>query len=239
LGNVLLCESWLPHFLRSDRRYLLVVIWSLCYEEQFYAITAAVMAVFRTRFQAVFSIVSVGVFILQCLAWKYQKITNGFFFDGYWMAFWPGVLLYQFRCRASCRQRGVIVFVLCLLGALPLLWSQPFRQTEHLPVSVTIAAAFALALVALSPWDEEISTHPVARALSWCGVRCYSIYLLHWPITKLISHLAWIGGLRTEALTLGITFPVCTAISLLLSGWFYRNVESRFLSRKPARPEAI
>jgi peptidoglycan/LPS O-acetylase OafA/YrhL len=93
-------------------------------------------------------------------------------------------------------------------------------------------------LLGLSYGDEELQAHPVMRAFSWCGVRCYSIYLLHWPVTKLLSHLVWKAGLRSEAATLGITLPLCLAASLLLAAWFYDQVERRFLSPGSASPEA-
>jgi peptidoglycan/LPS O-acetylase OafA/YrhL len=231
IGNLGLWESWRPYLFGAETRYALEPAWTLCYEEQFYAITALVLWLARPRMYAVFGFITAGVFALQIAAWQWHQSTHGFFFDGHWLAFWAGVLVFQYRCHAGPALRKGIVALLGVLGALPFVLPGAFQQNFKLPLGTLVAAAFALLLLALSPWDEELAAHPVTRALSWCGVRCFSIYLLHWPITKIVSHLAWLGGLRSELLTLGVTLPLSILGSLLISGWFYRKVESRFLSQ--------
>jgi peptidoglycan/LPS O-acetylase OafA/YrhL len=59
---------------------------------------------------------------------------------------------------------------------------------------------------------------------------CYSLYLVHWPITKLISHWLFELGVTTVWDTLAITIPVGVAASVCVAWVFHVLVERRFLN---------
>jgi peptidoglycan/LPS O-acetylase OafA/YrhL len=69
---------------------------------------------------------------------------------------------------------------------------------------------------------------------------CYSLYLIHWPLCKIVGNLLFLAGVRGFIPVLTITLPVVTAVSLL-AGWaFHQLVERHFLNPPsviaPSRP---
>src|SRR5262249_10829057 len=50
IGNLTLTESWLPRVLGTEQRYFMGTAWTLCYEEQFYAVTGLLLLLARRRF---------------------------------------------------------------------------------------------------------------------------------------------------------------------------------------------
>jgi peptidoglycan/LPS O-acetylase OafA/YrhL len=147
------------------------------------------------------------------------------FLDGRWITFACGITVYYDRVYATPRQRWVCraVLVWLLLSWL----TNPRRQSAEL----LIATAFALLLIGLQRWDAAWARAGVPRLFWWCGTRCYSLYLVHWPITLALSRALFEAGVRTIWGTLLVTLPLCMAVSLLAAWAFHAAVERRFLNR--------
>ena len=72
---------------------------------------------------------------------------------------------------------------------------------------------------------------------------CYSLYLIHWPVTKAVSHTLFLVGVDSSVETALVTIPLCIAVSVLAAWPFHVLVERRFLNTpslpKCATPDAV
>ncbi len=227
IGNVTLTESWLFHVLGGPRLYLLGHAWTLCYEEQFYAIVGLGLLAAPRHFYKWIIAVSLPVVLIALL----RPTGGGFFFDGQWILFAAGIAVYYDVNFAVRRERwalrGLLVIGLFWSLAAPdkLLAAEANAQQSRF-----IAFTFALMLVLLHRHSGQIDATRWIRPFSWCGSICYSLYLVHWPIVKCVSHAAARLGFTSAGATCGIVVPLCLLVSLL-AGWaFHLGVEKRFLN---------
>jgi peptidoglycan/LPS O-acetylase OafA/YrhL len=218
-GNLTLTEIWRCHVVGAPHlRLILGHTWTLCYEEQFYAVTGLLLALGRRRFWWGIVAVSLGVFV--CAQLPQQSARLGFIFDGLWLLFAAGAAVFHWR---NHRPRRAMIALLAL--SVLCTWRIPLFAS-----SFAIGGAFASALIALRPYDRVMVSHRAALPLYACGVRCYSIYLVHWPITKLLSHLIASQGWTGSWLTVLVTVPLCIASSLALAWPFHAYIERPFLN---------
>jgi peptidoglycan/LPS O-acetylase OafA/YrhL len=68
--------------------------WTLCYEEQFYALTGLMLLVAPRRFFAAGLTLTTAVVLIMIFCQWHHVTTAGFFFDGSWMTFAAGMLVY-------------------------------------------------------------------------------------------------------------------------------------------------
>ena len=88
-GNLTLTEEWRFRLFGDHRSMPLGVAWTLCYEEQFYALCGLFLFVSPKRFFHLAALTSV-----LSLPWFGSANIKGFFFDGYWLMFASGILVY-------------------------------------------------------------------------------------------------------------------------------------------------
>lgn len=237
LGNLTLTESWRSQVIGDATSYLLTPAWTLCYEEQFYACAglALLLSARTSFFQLAVAVTLLTLVVLGSgllFGVDARRALMGFFLDGAWLMFASGILVYYAVARASLQHRRILlgVLLIALLVTLrrpSILWT---GRDNDFTLSCAIAFAFAILLVILHRHDRAIYTARALGPLQWCGVRCYSIYLVHWPIVNIVSKLLSQTGLQTHARTLFVTVPLCTAAALL-AGWiFHATVERRFLN---------
>jgi peptidoglycan/LPS O-acetylase OafA/YrhL len=215
LGNVTLTETWRPHVVGPPLRLLMSHLWTLCYEEQFYVVMGGLLALGRLSRGVV--AVSVAVFLVTQLT---SAPPLGFFFDGHWLLFAAGTAVFYWR-DAPPRRAIIAILAMTLLCQWRLPW-------VALPISV--GGCFACVLIALRPFDAAIMAHRAVAPLTACGFRCYSIYLVHGPVTLLLSAAIASRGWTDPWLTLAVTVPACLAASLLLAWPFHACIERRFLN---------
>ena len=101
---------------------------------------------------------------------------------------------------------------------------------QNLPGSLTIAFAFAWLLCRLHPCDVRFSSTRCLAPMRFCGRMCYSLYLVHTPVTILLAWNLLQLGCTSPGEVLAITVPVCVAASVLVAYLFYRLVERRCLN---------
>jgi peptidoglycan/LPS O-acetylase OafA/YrhL len=222
IGNVTLTQTWLdatPPFLGPA--------WTLCYEEQFYLITGILLFVPRWLFHGAAGITAITLF---CVAMHLN--TPGLFLDGWWLEFAAGMAVYYALNRGS-RKFHMIIGLMLVAGIL--WWSRHPRQLleagfNEFHLSVVVALVFSGVLLLAKRWDVPLSQSILVAPITACGVRCYSIYLVHWPIVKLLTSGAIVAGLAGARVTFLFVIPVCIA-SALGAGWiFHRFVERHFLN---------
>jgi len=232
LGNLTLTETWRHHVVGDAKGFFISPAWTLCYEEQFYLVTGLILWIARAHFFRVAAIISAAVAASCVLLHVNDVDLDGFFFDGRWLLFALGILVYwcvNYGGRAWTRGALLLFAGLAAWSTFDkpgLLALVGFDMAHDLQV----AAWFALVILALHPLDERMFAQPWLWPLRICGQMCYSLYLLHWPIVKAITHaFAW-AGVTGHWPTLLLVLPVATAASVAVSWWFHRTVEVRFLN---------
>ena len=220
LGNLTLTESWRWHVIGDQRAHFPAQAWTLCYEEQFYAVVGLLLAISRSRFFS--GAIAATVFTVGMMAgralWGWP--IDGFFFDGAWLLFAGGVLVYwtlHYGTRRARWSAGAILVASAM--TLP-----------AGPAGSAAAFVFAALLLALYPLDAAVMAAWWARPLIFCGQMCYSLYLVHELIVKAVAASLWDSGVQSAVATLAIVVPVSLAMSILAGALSYQAIERRFLN---------
>lgn len=232
IGNFAAATSWLPKLSGGESNYLLLNTWTLCYEEQFYVVTGLLLLCSPRRFFLLAYIVA-GVTIAVRHGCRTAGVpTNGFFFDGHWLMFAAGILLYQRINYLTGRTAWMAIMALGMAAAYGLgerlLTIDP--HDKHMGEYIFVAATFAIFLSVIKRWDDSIANHWSLAPFRWCGKISYSIYLTHFPITVLAACLIGMLGIHHDGHVFLITIPICLALSLPLSWIFYQLVERHFVN---------
>ena len=142
---------------------------------------------------------------------------TGFYFAG---AYGLGMLAHW----ASRAQRpGAWILGIALLGGLALAFE--FRMR------IAVALVTAL-LLAWGQAPDRAGRWPLPRWLGWVGLRSYSIFLVHFPVSLVISGAfssLWPGHAVAGAAGMATSFVV----SLAVASAFYRFVEARPPAPRP------
>jgi len=235
VGNITLTELWRPHVIgRGASHWLLGPAWTLCYEEQFYFVVGMLLLIAgRGRFDRFFAGALLVTGVTAALRWlpgPERHYVTGTFLDGAWLYFAAGILVYYDRNAAAswARRLGRLTLASALVWGAWTSW----RELE-------VASAFALILMALARWDRVVMQSAWSRPFQLCGMMCYSLYLVHWPLAKLLAPPLHAWGLQSAWATLLVTVPIVTVGSLLLGWTFHRLVERRFLNTPMTVRESI
>jgi peptidoglycan/LPS O-acetylase OafA/YrhL len=232
LGNLTLTETWLGHLTGEPFRWRDMVVapaWTLCYEEQFYAVVGLLAWAAGPRLGSALVALTAALLVRGML--HPEAINSGFFFDGRWLFFAAGLAVWFDAASASWRTR-LLTRGYLLLG---LVWSlrDPgvfLVRTHGVEHEWLASFLFAWVILLLHPFDARLSALPLLRPLAACGTRCYSIYLVHWAVVKPVSlALERAGWVSWEATLLG-TVPACLAASVAAGWLFHAWVERRFLN---------
>jgi peptidoglycan/LPS O-acetylase OafA/YrhL len=234
-GNIALMEQWRFHLFGDGSLNFLGPAWSLCYEEQFYAVCGLIIFLMPRRFFQGAACVTLLVVSLTFIHVFIKFPTSGFFFDGRWLLFAAGILAY-YRLNYACQryQRLIDIFLCISIVLSILLYVKSPAKNQGFAIELIVASSFALTISLIHKWDERIAASKLLRPITFCGVMCYSLYLVHWPITKLMSHAFFFAGIRGPWPNLAVTIPLSLAVSILSARLFHMLVEKRFLNPKNA-----
>jgi peptidoglycan/LPS O-acetylase OafA/YrhL len=159
------------------------------------------------------------MWVAQRAAWN----IDGFFFDGNWLTFAAGILVYYTTNYGRRPQRQAAVLLLIAAALL----------SGYLPVrGSAVAFSFAAALVVLKPFDRSFTSYAATRPLTFCGQMCYSLYLVHQLLVRAVSAGLARGGVESGPATLIVTVPLCVLASVSVGWLFHRLVERRFLNAR-------
>lgn len=114
----------------------------------------------------------------------------------------------------------------CLIFLLSFVWVRP-EEREYFLWQQPLVLITIVGLIAVLSHPTE---HWLKRALSlsffvWCGVRCYGIYLIHWPMLWLLKSQTNLSAWQMLLCVMPLT--------LLLAGLMYRYVERPILESRP------
>lgn len=232
IGNVSLTETWRPLIWGSHENFVLGHAWTLCYEEQFYLICGLALLFARKRFFPTLAAVTIAVIVLMAVQGIQPQFSlEGLFADGHWLIFAAGVWVYY---RIHCLEKRCAIWadaglasLLCLVVWLR--WFSGDQMFGHIAVGI----GFAWLLILLHAVDVTFAAHPVLRPVTLCGTMCYSFYLIHWPITKTITHVLALQGWNTPGITFLVTAPLCVVVSVAAAWIFHVLVERKFLNTPP------
>jgi peptidoglycan/LPS O-acetylase OafA/YrhL len=231
IGNLTLTETLRSHIIGPERNVYTAVAWSLCYEVQFYLVCAVVLVLTRRRLFAGLLVVTILCLGLQARARaldQWAALAGSFAL--WWEQFAVGLAVYWRVNHAPTRWAAHRVdLALLVLAGYGLGTDDP---------EMTLAAAFALLLIAARRWDQPERWPGWLRWLHHVGLRSYSIYLVHLPVV-VVTSLALIGlGLTGYWQRVGIVLPLAS-LAGAAAGWpFFTWVESRFLSAHDRRERA-
>lgn len=227
-GNLTLTESWRWHLppLAGEREYLLGQAWSLCYEEQFYLLVGLVLLVAARRLFPALALITAAVLALHAGSLAAGVAApDGFFFDGYWLPFAAGALVYWVR---NYRPGRPILLPLLLLG---LLIDVGLTYPGLVGQQIVAGAGFAVVLLLLSRFDERLDALGGLRPLRRLGTICYAMYLSHAIVVRAISTALAEHGLAGSLATLLVVLPICLLAAIAVGGLFHLAVERHFLPR--------
>jgi peptidoglycan/LPS O-acetylase OafA/YrhL len=224
IGALTLSETWRYHIAGEPIRHFLGHSWSLCYEVQFYAVAALALWAAPRRPLRTLGFVSLVALFGRHIAWNFVPVggLDGFFFDGTWFAFAAGIVVYH-QVSAGTRS-ALIVARLALLAGI----AYAVRDLSAVELSLLVACSYGLLLSQLHRWDDRLASTTALRPLTACGKIGYSLYLVHWPLVKGISHGLQLLGVNGPVGTLVLTLPLCTIVSVAVAAAFHRFVEQRF-----------
>ncbi len=195
LGNLTLSESWLHHLVGGECKYFLEHTWTLCYEEQFYALMGILIVLPTRYFFPAAGVLTLIVLLVRhgaaSLSVRYGApvpLVDGTFLDGHWLQFAAGILVY-YRVNYA-RSAWISNFLL----ALAILYAARHPTNLLDPLNTVdrrgfFAFCFALALSLIHRWDRSLASLRILRPFTLCGTMCYSLYLVHFPIVIIISQV--------------------------------------------------
>lgn len=225
-----------PHFFTHT--------WSLSIEEQFYlawpillVLMLKIPALWRLRNQIFFGL------IVASIVWRIYLVESGVQWSRLYYgsetridAFIAGGLLafyWEQLVEASRKHRHVLFMLRAAAPALlltVLLWD-PKVSYYFIWQQPTVLLLSSLVIILLirdeNGFLQRVFSHPMPAAL---GVRCYGIYLWHWPLIWLLL----VNTSLSRLAVLFITFPVTLALSWLM----YRYIEEPILKRRPSIDQA-
>jgi peptidoglycan/LPS O-acetylase OafA/YrhL len=139
---------------------------------------------------------------------------------------WPS-LAKRFDARLAIGA-GSALFVIVVLFAPYLL---PGGRNDNVFGTTWVDLAMALITFGVvNQKAEPLQPGAVMRSLAWCGVRCYSLYLVHFPMLGLIFLAS--GRIQKPKVddlsTLGLAL-LATAMAFIIADICYRRIERPFL----------
>jgi peptidoglycan/LPS O-acetylase OafA/YrhL len=230
LGNLTLTETWRWHLTGGVENALLSPSWTLCYEEQFYALVGLVLVCAPRRFfgflLGLTLIVIAGLFVFAYLGFS----TAGFFLDGKWLMFAAGAHVYYIVNYAPPKSAPWLciplgIGLLCAAAMPQNLLSSKVNEPNQ---SYFCAFLLALALVALHRFDTPASRLKALRPMFFCGEMCYSLYLVHWPVVTVVSFGFNLLGFRNPLVVLFLGTFACVGVAIVAARFFHHLVERRF-----------
>jgi peptidoglycan/LPS O-acetylase OafA/YrhL len=227
VGNVTLTEQWRMNVVGGQKAWFLVHAWTLSYEEQFYLVAAVILWLMPRNFFAGALAVSLVVALTGMSMRLFQLPLDGFFLDGSWLQFYLGVLVYFAINYGSAGSQRLLCMVLVAATALMPVFFDTFGDLKTVSQSFFVAVPFAAALIPLQRFDSLTSRARVLEPLRYAGLMCYSLYLLHLPLNKMLRAWFQLADLPSSP---WLTVPACAALSLPLAWLFHLGVERRFMA---------
>jgi peptidoglycan/LPS O-acetylase OafA/YrhL len=235
---LLFLQNWICGIDAAHVAQFYAPTWSLAVEEHFYLI----LPLFATRLsRRGLSLLAISWIVLAplirlALTTEVNGIAPYVWTVGRLDSFgWGMLLAIAPRLRSNeifVRSPILTLTVASLLGSCIAVFfpSGPGPAHDGLVGITTMALLSAIAaLVSISSDGHRFSRRIAAKALTWCGQRCYSLYLLHMPTVGLSFLLLGQPAPGVYNLASFITTCFACVFILLLADVTYRRVELPFM----------
>ncbi len=233
LANFSATTSWLPSTLGSQGSYLLANTWTLCYEEQFYFVAGLLLTFSSRKFFAACYFIALATLVMKHAGRYYGIPIGGYFFDGHWLLFVCGILVYQQinYLRGAPAKWAMLAMTLGAVHGLAerVLAADPDQR--HFGEYLLVACLFGMLLSFIKRWDKMLVQHWSLAPFRWSGKMSYSLYLIHFPITVFTASVLATAGLTSDRDVLLVTIPVCLILSFPMACVFYQLVERHFINQ--------
>lgn len=224
LGNLTLTETWRPRFWGPESAVYTRVAWSLCYQEQFYGVCCLILWLSPRRLFKGLAVASGFILMARVVAWDSGAIYR---WDGTfpvrWHEFAVGIAAYWRLTagqNAPAMRRRMVELGIGGLAVIGMLGGS---------ASSTAAGVFGLLLIAAHRWDGLLAGLSWVAPLRACGLRSFSIYLSHLPVTVVGNALLYQYGLTGYWVRALVSVPIVAAAALALGWVFYGTIERRFI----------
>lgn len=246
VGNLTLTEIWRPLLFGPESSSgVLGVMWSLCYEEQFYLVVGLLILICPRYFFHGTLLITAWVYLntwdIHPHIFGLSRVTKqleavqlkqyGVFWDGAWLYFAVGIAVYYWIHHAKTVGRVVIPLAMAIAVFPSLLPLENFGQFYSGQKARLTTVIFGWMLMGLHRFDSTLARAAILTPVSRCGTMCYSLYLVHWPVVKPLSKWLFHSGVTSSWATLIITIPLCVGTSVMVAWLFYECVEKRFLNK--------
>lgn len=235
LGNATLIESWRYHVVGNpNRAYYLGHYWTLCYEEQFYIVTGAIIAFAPRYFFPLAALMTGVVGLIAAATGAYARQIDGFFFDGSWLLFAIGILVYWIANYGERAARiSAILTLATTFGAMTYLGYLSLNDSpKSVPQQLLVASAFGIWLLTAPRGNSKLAAATVMKPLARLGRMSFSLYLVHFPITIFVHAIFIARGIPSGAINPWQSIIACLLISIPAAYAFFVLVECRFVSRR-------
>ncbi len=240
IGNITASEAWLHRLTgATEATYVMPNSWTLCYEEQFYAVAGLILVCGAKRLFSAAAAVTILTLACRHVFRSMGIDTHGFFIDGHWLLFAAGILVYHTVNYGTTKQKVGALGVLAagmVYGVLDRRMQTDHFQ-RHLDEYIFISSAFSIGLIVCRKWDRWLAELPLARPVAACGRMSYSIYLTHYLLVVALSCGLAIAGISTDGWVALVVVPICIAAAIPPASLFHKYVEKRFMNAPPSKSE--
>lgn len=238
IGNFTASEAWLHRLTgATEATYVMPNSWTLCYEEQFYAIAGLILVCGAKRLFSAAALVTVLTLVARHVFRAMGIDTHGFFIDGHWLLFAAGILVYHTVNYGSTKHKVAALGVLAasmVYGVLDRRMQTDHFQ-RHLDEYIFISSIFASALIVFRKWDRWLAELRVAKPIAACGRMSYSIYLTHYLLVVVLSCSLAMAGISTDGWVALLVVPFCIVAAMPPAALFHKYVEKRFMNAPAAK----
>jgi len=112
IGNFSLTETWRYHVVGPSHDLFLKPIWTLAYEEQFYALTGLIILLMPQHFFRGAVVISLITLFCEQVISRFGFRFTSLFLDGSWQMFAAGIVVYYKVNRANLRQNRFLTGIL-------------------------------------------------------------------------------------------------------------------------------
>jgi len=241
VGNVTASESWLHRLTgATEPTYVLPNSWTLCYEEQFYAIAGLILLCGARRMFSMAALVTVATLVARHVCRALEVDTHGVLIDGHWLLFAAGFLVYHTVNYGQAKHKVAalgVLFAGMIYGFLDRrLQTDQFQR--HLDEYIFISSGFAIGLIVCRKWDRWLAELPLARPIAACGRMSYSIYLTHYLLVVALSCSLSMVGISTDGWVALVVVPICIAAAIPPAALFHQLVEKPFMNPSSSKTES-
>ena len=225
---LLLIQNWRT---AAPFAYFYLPTWSLAAEEQFYLLLPLALAGLSHRIFAWLAgaMIIFSPMIRMVLLKQVSPSASYFWTLAHLDAFSWGILL-ALEQRFPGDLKPQVSRRFCILATISLIFLAlmlaPGGSGSPLGLSLSSLASALAVLGALRPGQEPM-TEPgrLAQGLAWCGRRCYSIYLFHYPVMGSVYLAAGGWDARDRAHGSALLVAISILATFILAAFTFRFVE--------------